>query len=186
MKTVKTGNACSSAVMLKSIRQDGLLLQKQAIIICDQLKKAEKKHQELDEDLTGQINKLHAEEVELKNRKQALEAKRSALNEQRERCRRNKQNASRRYRKAEEEKKEAELKFKELEDWWWVPGYGTFLAVRELVENNKRKARDNRREMEGYEAEISRADRNIRSANSSLSQVCVTLALIFSVQCQRN
>ena len=186
MKTVKTGNACSSAVMLKSIRQDGLLLQEQALIICDQLKKAEKKHQESDEDLTGQINKLHAEEVELKNRKQALEAKRSALNEERERCRRNKQNASRRYRKAEEEKKEAELKFKELEGWWWVPGYGTFLAVRELVENNKRKARDNRREMEGYEAEISRADRNIRSANSSLSQVCVTLALIFSVQCQRN
>ena len=72
IKAVKTDKACCSAVMLKSIRQDGLLLQKQALIICDQLKKAEKKHQELDVDLTGQINKSHAEEVGLKNRKQAL------------------------------------------------------------------------------------------------------------------
>lgn len=98
-----------------------------------------------------------------------MEAKKSALNEERERCRRNKQNASKRYRKAEEEKREAELKLKELEDCRWVPGYGTFLAVRELVENNERKVRDNRREMERYDGEISRADRNIRSANSSLS-----------------
>ena len=63
VEAVKTGNADSSAVVIKSIRQDGLLLQKQASILCDELKQAEKKHQELDEDLTRKSNKLYAEEV---------------------------------------------------------------------------------------------------------------------------
>ena len=173
MEAVKTGNADSSAVVIKSIRQDGLLLQKQASVLCDGLKQAEKKQQELDEDLTRQINKLHAEEVELKNRRQGLEAKKSALNEERERCSRNKQDASRRYENAKAEKRKAEEKYDELKHWWWVPGYGTFLAIRELVENNEEKAREARREMERYDGEMSRADRNIRSANTAISQVGV-------------
>ena len=69
LEAVKTCNADSTEVMIKSIRQDGVLLQKQASILCDELKQAEKKQQELDEDLTRQINNLHAEEVELKNRR---------------------------------------------------------------------------------------------------------------------
>ena len=118
MEAGRTGNADSSAVVIKSIRQDGLLLQKQASILCDELKQAEKKQQELDEDLTRQINKLHAEEVELKNRRQGLEAKKSALSEERERCCRNKQDASRRYENAKAEKRKAEEKYGELKHWW--------------------------------------------------------------------
>ena len=49
VEAVKSGDSFSSAVMLKSIKQDGLLLQKQASILCDELKKTEKKHQEIDE-----------------------------------------------------------------------------------------------------------------------------------------
>ena len=49
--------------MLIFIRHETLLLQKQASILCDELKQAEKKHQELDEDLTRKSNKLYAEEV---------------------------------------------------------------------------------------------------------------------------
>ena len=177
VEAVKTGNADSSAVVIKSIRQDGLLLQKQASILCDELKQAEKKQQELDEDLTRQINKLHAEEVELKNRRQGLEAKKSALSEERERCCRNKQDASRRYENAKAEKRKAEEKYDELKLWWWVPGYGQFLAIRELVENNEEKARDARREMERYDGEMNRADRNIRSANTAISQVGVLFLL---------
>ena len=173
MEAVKIGNADSSEVMIKSIRQDGVLLQKQASIRCDELKQDEKKQQELDEDLTRQINKLHAEEVELKNRRQGLEAKKSALNEERERCCRNKRDASRRYENAKAEKREAEEKFEEAKKWGWVPGYGTFLVVRELVENNGEKARDARREMERYDGEMSRAESNIRSANTAISQVGV-------------
>ena len=177
MEAVETGNADSSAVVIKSIRQDGLLLQKQASILCDELKEAEKKQQELGEDLTRQINKLHAEEVELKNWRQALEAKKSALNKERERCYRNKQDASRRYEEAKAEKRKAEEKCEELKDWWWIPGYGTFLALRELVENNEVKARDARREMERYDGEMSTAESNIRLANTAISQVGVLILL---------
>ena len=177
VEAVKTGNVDSSEVMIKSIRQDGVLLQKQASILCDEFKQGEKKRQELDEDLTRQINKLHAEEVELKNRRQGLEAKKSALNEERERCCRNKRDASRRYENAKAEKREAEEKFEEAKKWCWVPGYGTFLVVRELFENNEEKARDARREMERYDGEISRAESNIRSANTAISQVGVLFLL---------
>ena len=177
VEAVKTGNVDSSAVVIRSIRQDGLLLQKQASILCDELRQAEKKQQELDEDLTRQINKLHAEEVKLKNRRQALEAKKSALNKERERCCRNKQDACRRYEEAKAEKRKAEEKCEEWKNWWWVPGYGQYLFLRELVENNEAKARDERREMERYDGEMSRAESNIRSANTAISQVVVLILL---------
>ena len=177
VEAVKTGNADSSAVIIKSLRQDGLLLQKQASILCDKLKQAEKKYQKLNEDLTRQINKLYAEEVELKNKRQALEAKKSALKDERDRCCRNKRDASWRYENAKAEKREAEEKYEEAKNWWWVPGYGLFLSVREFVENNEQKARDARREMERYDGEMSRADRNIRSVNTAVSQVGVLFLL---------
>ena len=47
LEAVKTGNVDSSEVMIKSIRQDGVLLQKQASILCDELEQDEKKQQEL-------------------------------------------------------------------------------------------------------------------------------------------
>ena len=156
------------------------MLQKQASILCDELRQAEKQQQELDEDLTRQINQLHAEEVELKKWRQALEPKKSALNKERERCCRNKQDAPRRYEEAKAEKRKAEEKCEELKNWCWVPGYGTFLAVRELVENNEAKARDERREMERYDGEMSRAESKIWSANTAISQVEV---LLFSFTC---
>ena len=104
--------------MLIFIRHEKLLLQKQASILCDELKQAEKKHQELDEDLTRKSNKLYAEEVEFRNNKQGLQAKKSALNEERDRCCRNKQDASRRYENAKAEKRKAEEKYGELKHWW--------------------------------------------------------------------
>ena len=118
VEAVKSGDSFSSAVMLKSIKQDGLLLQKQASILCDELKRRKRSIREIDEGLTGQINKLHAEEVAPKNKKQALEAKKSALNEERERYCRNKQVASRRYENAKAEKREAEEEYKVAKNWW--------------------------------------------------------------------
>ena len=58
VEAVKTGNADSPQIIIKSLRQDGLLLQKQASILCDKFKKDEEKHQELDKDLTRQILSL--------------------------------------------------------------------------------------------------------------------------------
>ena len=170
VEAVKTGNADISAVVIKSIRQDGLLLQQLSIILCAELRQAEMKQQELDEDLIRQRDKLYAEEVELKNRKKSLK-------KERERWCRNKQDASRRYEEAKAEKRKAEEKCKELKNWWWLPGYGTFLAVRELVENNEVKVRDALREMEHYDGEISRAESNIRSAITAISQVGVLFLL---------
>ena len=111
LEAVKTGNADSSEVMIKSIRQDGVLLQKQASILCDEFKQDEKKQQELDEDLTRQINKLHAEEVELKNRRQGLEAK--------------KRDASGRYENAKAEKREAERNWRKQKN-----GVGCLVTAR--------------------------------------------------------
>ena len=102
-----------------------------------------------------------------------MEAKKSALNEERERCSRNKQDSSRREEKAKAEKREAEEIYEEAKNWWWVSGYGLGLSARELVKNNEERARDARREMERYDGEISRADRNIRLANTAISQVKV-------------
>ena len=170
VEAVKTGNADISVVVIKSIRQDGLLLQQLSIILCAELRQAEMKQQELDEDLIRQRDKLYAEEVELKNRKKSLK-------KERERWCRNKQDASRRYEEAKAEKRKAEEKCKELKNWWWLPGYGTFLAVRELVENNEVKVRDALREMEHYDGEISRAESNIRSAITAISQVGVLFLL---------
>ena len=170
VEAVKTGNADISAVVIKSIRQDGLLLQQLSIILCAELRQAEMKQQELDEDLIRQRDKLYAEEVELKNRKKSLK-------KERERWCRNNQDASRRYEEAKAEKRKAEEKCKELKNWWWLPGYGTFLAVRELVENNEVKVRDALREMEHYDGEISRAESNIRSAITAISQVGVLFLL---------
>ena len=177
VEAVKTGNADRSARIIKSIRQDGLLLQKHASILCFKFKNDEKKHQELDKDLTRQMNKLYAVEVELKNGRQALEAKKSALNDERDLCCRNKRDASLRYENAKAKKKEAEEKCEEAKNWWWVPVYGLFLFVREWVENNEEKARDAQREIERYDGEMKGADRNIRSANTAISQVGVLFLL---------
>ena len=54
-----------------------------------------------------------------------------------------------------------------------MSGYGLGLSARELVKNNEERAHDARREMERYDGEISRADRNIRLANTGISQVKV-------------
>ena len=121
--------------------------------------------------LTREMNGLYQVEMELKNRKQALETKKSALTDEMERCSRNKQDSSRRYQVAEREKKEAEKKFEELRDWWWVPIYGQALIVRELYENNAQKARDAYRKMERHERDMEGAESEIRWANFAILQV---------------
>ena len=184
IEALTSGSACSSEVMLKSLKQDGLRLQQQASALCCQLNKAEEEHQLKEEDLTRQVNGLHEEEVQLTNRKQALETKKSALTDEKERCSRNKQDALRRSQKAEEEKREAEKKCEELQDWWWVPIYGQLLAVREIVENNMKKARDAYRDMQRYDRDMERAESEIVKANSAILQVLLShFFALFSLMC---
>ncbi|KAL9989189.1 hypothetical protein ACROYT_G003712 [Oculina patagonica] len=169
-EAVKNGKTSSSEVMLKSIKQDGLLLQREASALCDRLKEAEEEHQKQAEDLTQQINDLYQVQIEHEKSKQELETKVSSLTNEKERCRQRRQDASRRKREAEREKREAEEKYEELEKYFWVPFYGQFLAIREIIENNGSKARDASREMACFESDIRKAESDIAWANSGICE----------------
>lgn len=170
-EAVKTGDTSSSKVMLKSIKQDGLLLQREALALCDRLKQAEEEHQKQDEDLTRQINDLYQEQIQQEKRKQELETKKSSLTNEKERCSQRRQVASRRKQQAEQEKREAEERYDELEKYWWIPIVGQILAVRELIENNEKKAKEASRDVDRYESDIKRAESEISRANSGILEV---------------
>ena len=171
LEAVKTGDAHGSAVILRTIKQDGLLLQQEASVLCDRLGEAEEYHKQKVEDLTRQMNELHEKERQLENEKEALETKKSSLADERERSSRSREEASRRYEAAQNEKRQAEFKYEELKRWFWVPIVGTALAVRELIENNEKKASDAHKEMKRFDRDIDRAASEIRWANSAISQV---------------
>ena len=176
---MKTGDSRQSAVVLKSIKDDGLLLQREASVLCDQLSKAEEDHKQKVEDLTRQMNELYVEETQLAKRKQELENRKTSLTGEKERCHRSKEEASRRYRVAQKEKREAEEKYDELKRWFWVPIYGTFLAVRELIEENEKKASDAYGEMKRFEREMERVESEISWANSEVFKVRTSLYCLF-------
>jgi len=114
------------------------------------------------------MNELYVEETQLAKRKQELENRKTSLTGEKERCHRSKKEVSRRYRVAEKEKREAEEKYDELKRWFWVPIYGTFLAVRELIEENEKKASDAYGEMKRFEREMERVESEISWANSEV------------------
>lgn len=60
------------------------------------------------------------------------------------------QKAEREERSARREREEAEAKMNELKLLWWVPGYGQYLAIRELVENNSDKEREAARRLRDH------------------------------------
>ena len=61
LHAVKTGDSRLSVVLLKSIKEDGLLLQREASVLRDQLRKAEEDQQQKVEDLTRQRSELYVE-----------------------------------------------------------------------------------------------------------------------------
>ena len=170
-EALKAGDSSSSEVMLKSIKQDGLLLQREASALCTRLKQAEGEHQKQAEELTRQINDLYQVQIQHEKRKQELETKKSSLTNEKERYRQRRQEASRRKQEAENEKREAQQKYEEFEKYFWIPIVGGILAIRELVEKNENKARAASREMDRFESDIKRADRDIAWANSGISKV---------------
>ena len=171
LAAVKSGDICSSMDTLKSIKQDGLLLQREASVLLIRLEQAVWEHQQKEEGLTRQMNELYHDQMQHEKRKTELETKKSSLTNEKERSDRSKQEASRRYREAEKKKRDAQEKRDELEKYWWVPVYGTILAVRELVEENGKKANAAYREMERYERDIQSADDDIAWAISGISEV---------------
>ena len=80
---------------------------------------------------------------------------------------------------AQKEKREAEEKYDEWNRWFWVPIYGTFLAVRERIEENGKKASDAYGEMKRVECKMERAESEISWANSEIFKVRMSLYCLF-------
>ena len=182
LKAVKTGDIRSSEVMLKSLGKDGLLVQQQASVYCDRLKEAEDEHKRQVEAITRQINELYQEQKQHEKRKKELEAKKSSLTNMKNHYIQSKREAKVKYQEAEREKREAEEKYEEFRTYWWVPIYGQYLAVREIIEENNGKARAASREMARHERDAEEAEREIERTNSGIRQVSckLTMASLFS------
>lgn len=86
------------------------------------------------------------------------------------------------YQEAEREKREAEKKYKEFKTYWWVPIYGQYLAVREIVEENNGKAKAALRDMARHERDAEETKREIERTNSGIRQASckLTMASMFS------
>ena len=181
-EAVKTGDTSRSEVMLKSMKQDGLLLQREASALCDRLKQAEGERQQQEEDLTRQINDLYQVQIKQEKEKRELETRISSLTNEKERYRQSRQEASRRKQEAEREKREAEDKRDELYKYFWIPIYGQILFIRELIENNSSKAIAASREMARFESDIKRAESEIAWANSGICVVSMILKLTQNVE----
>ncbi|PFX21719.1 structural maintenance of chromosomes protein 2-like [Stylophora pistillata] len=170
LKAVKTGDIRSSEIMLKSLGNDGLLVQQQASVYCDRLREAENEHKQQVEAITRQINELYQEQKQHEKRKKELEANKSVLRSKKNHYIQGKREALRKYQEVEWQKREAEEKFEELKTFWWVPIYGQYLVVRELFEENDKKARHASREMHRHERDAEEAERDIERTNSGIRQ----------------
>lgn len=51
---------------------------------------------------------------------------------------------------------ERQRKLQELRDWWWVPGYGLYLAIRTAVDNDEARARSLVVDLDKLQGELSR------------------------------
>ena len=168
LEAVKSGDAHLSVVALQSLQEDGLLLQKRAAILIDQLSKAEKDHQQKVEGITRQMNELYSEETQLATRKQALDNKKSSLADQKQRYYQNKEEASKKYEAAERLKRDAEGEYDKMKVFFRIPIVGPILA---LIEEHSKNASDAQREMMRYERDFEQAENEIRWVDSQISQV---------------
>lgn len=171
LEAVKSGNIYSSGIILKSIKQDGLLLQQDVSALSIQLRQAEAEHQLQVESLTRQINELYQVQIKCKERQGELEERKFSLINAKNCYSHSKQVALRNYQEAREEQREAERKYDEFRFLFWVPIVGWILTVRELIQENGNRASDAYGEMLRYENDIERADSDIEWANDSIFEV---------------
>ena len=171
LQALNAGDISSSQAALHVIKRGGSKLQREEAALCAKLKIAEEESQRQNESLTIQINELFEAEKQLEKEKRELETKRSSLENEKKQSRKKYDKASNRYHQARREKEEAERKNDELKSWWWVPVYGQFLAVRELIEGNLKKEQDASREMDNFQSDIRRAERETEWASSAISEV---------------
>ena len=171
IEAVQKNDATGAAIILRSVRKDGELLQTEARKLHEQLRRVEQNKVTRVENLTRDINELHKEEQQVKQEKINLKTKLSSLNADREHHQQSRNEAQRRYGDAKDKQRSAERKLEKFERYWWVPIYGGVLAVRELIENNEQQANNAERDRNRHERDVENADREIRSTNDNINQV---------------
>ena len=171
LEAVERNDTNAAATTLQSVQSDAKILQREARILHKRLLNVEQENEAQVENLTKEINNLFQKEHELKQEENNLGVKISGLKANREWHQNSRNGAQRRYEVARAEQRKAEEKRKEFESFWWVPGYGPFLVVRELIEDNKNRARQAERDKNHHGREVDNADREISSTNTKINQV---------------
>ena len=171
LKAVERNDANGAAIALQSVRSDAKIVQRAAHILHKQLINVEQENETKVENLTREINLLYEKEQQLKKKEEKLKVKVSGLRATREQHKENRNVAERRREAARADQREAQQKRDELRSYWWVPIYGQVLAVRELIENNKERARQAERDKDYYDREVKNATRQINSTNIKINQV---------------
>lgn len=170
-EAVERNDPNKAATVLQSIQSDAKILQGEARVHQKVLLKAEQENEAQVENLTMEINNLYQYEQRLKKNEMNLTVKISDLKAKRKQHQKNQNAARKRYEAAREKQRDAEEKLKELKSYWWVPVYGQYLAVRELVEDNTKRARQAERDKNRYDKEVEEADGEISSTNNNIDQV---------------
>lgn len=171
LKAIERNDANGAAIVLQSVRSDAKIVQREARIHHKLLINVEQENETKVENLTREINRLYEKEQQLKQEENNLEVKVSGLRATREQHEENRNVAERRQEAARAEQRKAEEKNDELRSYWWVPIYGQVLLVRELIEDNKERARQAERKKNRHAREVENSDSKISSTNAKINQV---------------
>ena len=171
LEAVERNDANRAAIVLQSVRLDAKTLQREVRILHKQLINVEQEDETKVENLTTQMNQLYEKEKRLKKKENNLKVKMSGLRATLEQHKENQNVAERRQEAARAEQREAEQKREKLKSYWWVPIYGQVLLLRELIENNKERARQAERDKDYYDREVKNATRQINSTDIKINQV---------------
>ena len=171
LQAVERNDANEVITILKSVKSDAKILQREARFLHKLLLDAEQENKARAENLTKEINDLYQKEHELKQEENNLGDKISGLKANQEQHQQSRNAAQCRYEVARAEQREAEEKREKFESFWWVPVYGLVLGVRELIENNKKRARQAESDKNHHGREVDNADREISSTNAKINQV---------------
>ena len=171
LEAVERNDANRAAIVLQSVRLDAKILQREACILHKQLINVEQEDERKVENLTREINRLYEKEKRLKKKENNLEVKVSGLRATRKQHEEQRNLAERRREAARADQREAEQKREKLKSYWWVPIYGQLLLLRELIQNNRERARQAERDKDHYVREVKYATRQINSTDIKINQV---------------
>ena len=172
LDALERNDANAAVTYLPSAQSLAKILQTEARIHHKLLLNLEQENEARVENLTKEINNLFQKEQKLKQEENNLGVKISGLKanrQQRQQCR---NDTRRRYEEAGAKQREAEEKREEYERTGWDSFCKCiFMGVRELIEDNKNRARQAERHKNHHGRELENADREISSIDAKINQV---------------